>query len=575
MFICFRELRFKNFLSTGNSFSTICLDTGQANIIIGKNGEGKSVIIDALSYVLYGVPYRNINKPLLINSINKKQLLVEIDFIANKKKYLIRRGMKPAVFEVYEDGKLIDQDDRMYDYQDKLEKNILKMNYQAFKQIVVIGKATYVPFMNLKTQDRRNFIEELLDLKVYTAMASILSKKNTDNKRDLLDVEYKITASKEKLNLIRQNIKKALKTADELVKQKDKQKTQSLKEKEKLDKDVQVLEQHIEKIVEGLDEKIVDSQKQFDKNNRLKIRVEETVKTVKKDLKFFIHTVDCPTCTQKIDNVLRGEKVKEKQDYLNDLEFGYQRVLDQLKELELVKKTLDKQLKMSAKLKQEVLTKKTSLIHVNHTLKEIDKELEQLQTNHSNVLDDTEQVNILKQEYEDFVSRKKQLIELRDLYKAASHILKDGGIKTQIIKQYVPIINQYIDKYLSTLDFYIQFEIDEEFNEIIKSRHRDAFVYNSFSEGEKLRIDIALIMVWRAIAKLRNSCNTNLLFLDEVFDSSLDSEGLEDLMKLINMLVTENQSVFIISHRGDQLVDRFENVLKVTKHKGFTNYEQE
>jgi len=572
--IIFRRVFAKNFMSIGNNGVEIRLDNTAANLIIGKNGQGKSSIItDTLSYVLYGKAYRDINKPLLVNSTNNKNMLVEVEFETGAKKYLVRRGMKPNIFEVYENGKLIDQDDRSLDYQDKLEKNILNMNYHAFKQIVIIGKATYKPFMSLKSPDRRNFIEELLTLKIYTQMSLILRDKHSKLKKDLSDIEFKIISAKEKLAIIRDSIKKALKSSDELLKQKEKHKNTNLKEREKLTGHVEKLVAELNKLQPIYDMLDAEIRTNTSKMERMKIRIEETIRQTKADIKFFKHTEDCPTCTQKIDPTLRDTKLKAKNTYLSDLEFGHEQASAKLKEYENKQKENVRNKKIIDRINQELLTKNTSISHLNVILDNIDKELTQLTSNHNGTLDDATEIEVYKGAYEALLTEKKSLQDTQAMYKVVAHILKDTGIKAQIIKQYIPVINQYIDKYLSALDFFIQFEIDENFNEIIRSRHRDKFVYNSFSEGEKLRIDLALILVWREIAKRRNSCSTNLLIMDEIFDSSLDVDGVEDLMKLIELLISEKQTVFIISHRGEQLIDRFENVIKVSKTKGFTQIE--
>ena len=574
--IIFEKVRAKNFMSIGNNGVEIQLNNGAANLIIGKNGQGKSSIItDTLSYVLYGKAYRDINKPLLVNSINNKNMLVEIEFSTGSKRYKIRRGMKPNIFEVYENDKLIDQDDKSLDYQDKLEKNILKMNFHAFKQIVIIGKATYKPFMGLKSPDRRNFIEELLTLKIYSQMGLLLREKHSKLKRDLSDIDFRIISAKEKLAIIRESIKKALKSSDELIKQKDKHKATNVKERDRLAEQVTKLSTELNRIQPLYDELERDIKENSSKMERMKIRIEESARQTKNDIKFFKHTEDCPTCTQKIDVSLRNAKIESKAAYLNDLEFGLEQATAKLKEYDVKQKENARNKKMLDRLNQELLTKNTSISHISVVLNGIEKELEQLTNHHNVTLDDATQIETYKVTYEELLSNKKSLQDTQTIYKVAAHILKDTGLKAQIIKQYIPVINQYIDKYLSALDFFIQFEIDENFNEIIKSRHRDKFVYNSFSEGEKLRIDIALILVWRAIAKHRSSCATNLLIMDEIFDSSLDVDGVEDLMKLIELLIGEKQTVFVISHRGEQLIDRFDNILKVNKTKGFTQVEYE
>lgn len=574
--IKFKKLTVKNFMSIGNDGLEIDLSNGTTNLVIGTNGSGKSsVITDTLSFVLYGKPYRDIPKPLLLNSVNKKHLVVTLTLDTAGKEYKIIRGMKPAIFEIYEDGKLIDQNDRVFDYQAKLEEDILKMNYTAFKQIVVIGKATYVPFMSLKTQARRAFIEEILSLSMYTDMALEQRALNTELKSLLSENANSIIHAKEKLNILKSNIQKALKTSDELIKQKQSQLDKAARERETVQEQQDKLNELLNEILPMWQAESQAIQKDMKRFVRLNIRTDESIKVNTKEYEFFKHAASCPTCTQDIDEEFRSNKVKVLEDTIEELGVAKKYITEQTDNLKRRQVENDKSERRVNKIRNEVLQANTTLGHLNSLAKSLTKELIALEKTHDANVTDSAQVEVAKGEYDALLTRKQELGVTQNIYRVCSHILKDSGLKAQTIKQYIPVINEQIDKYLTAMDFFIQFEIDENFNEIIKSRHRDTFVYNSFSEGEKLRIDIALILVWRAIAKRRNSCSTNLLILDEVFDSSLDSSGVEDLMSLVDLLVGEMQTVYVISHRGDALVDMFENILKVSKNKGFTQIEYE
>lgn len=570
--IKFKKIKAKNLMSIGNDGIEIDLSNGRANLIIGTNGAGKSSIItDTLSFALYGKPYRDIPKPLLVNSVNKKHLLVELTFDTGGKSYLIRRGMKPAIFEIYEDDKLIDQNDRVFDYQDKLETEILKMNYTAFKQIVIVGKATYTPFMSLKTQPRRAFIEEILSLSVYTQMALEQRAQNATLKALINENANSITHTKEKLRIIKDNAQKALKTSDDQIRQKRRQLDQTESQyNEAVDQQAK-LKEVLDEMLPPWQAEDAEIQKEIKKYTRLSIRVDEKIKTCSKDLAFFEHTASCPVCTQNIGEDFKADKMTTLRDTIEDLESAKTHIATSLDNLKNRQTANAKALKRIDKIKSEILRAHTSISHLNTLTKALIKEMESLEKTHNANVTDSAQIERVKAEYGALLEQKQELGNTQNINRVVSHILKDTGLKAATIKKYIPIINEEIDKYLTAMDFFIQFEIDENFNEIIKSRHRDSFVYNSFSEGEKLRIDIALILVWRAVAKRRNSCATNLLILDELFDSSLDETGVEDLMGLVDLLVGEQQTVYVISHRGEHLIDKFESVLKVTNNKGFTH----
>lgn len=567
--LTFKSIEYRNILSVGNSPIKIQLNTNQSNLIIGRNGFGKSVFFDALTYVLYGKPYRDINKPRLINSINKSGLLVELEFETNGKEYVIRRGMKPNLFEVYENEKLIDQNAGAYDYQENLEKNILKMDFKAYAQIVVIGKVTYVPFMSLKPGARREVIEDLLDLQIFTNM-NVLNKENISTaKKDLADKDMRIEVTKEKISFIRNNLNKLISNTQE-----------------QLDTKKSLLEEQLSKreniLIEGrahktkLDQMIIDyealalrTQKKHEKFTEIRNNLySRRIKTIK-ELEFFNHTDECPTCSQNIDTEFKSGMVSSHNVSLADLEEKIVQLNKIAEQIQIEKNEVETKNTAVNNARQEFTKLVAASKHVIELINNIESDIKLLESQQVSNIDETKQVEELQNELKKLITNKHDLTKQYDLYKLTNILLKDTGIKAQLIKQYIPIINQYIEKYLGIMDFFVQFEIDENFEENIKSRYRDEFTYNSFSEGEKFRIDMALLMVWRTIAKLRNSCKTNLLMLDEVFDGSLDTEGIDAFMTIIDELISEGQTVFVISHKS-ALIDKFQNTITFEKKGNFT-----
>jgi len=569
--IIFKTIRYKNILSTGNTFIEWDLNNNKSNLIQGINAAGKSTLLCALTFVLYGEPYRNINKPMLINSINKKDLVVEIEFDTGGASYLIRRGLKPNIFEVFKDGQPLDQNAGSRNFQkDVVESEILKMDVNAFKQIVILGKASYVPFMSLKTPQRREFIEEILNLKVFSQMLEVMKRDYKLLKETISENDVEIRVNKEKLSIYKSNEEKANLHNSEYIEGLRLKKNNLKKEALDLVSQITIKEKELETIQTLFESKNQKYRTELENTSREKSTLENDIRLMEKDINFFHNNENCPTCRQSISVIFKNDFTTSKDISLKEHKTSLEKVCVKLEKIVSLKPTLDK---LSQKISQsqiDIQSDKTSLRHFKKNIEEIDNEIENFKPlNQNNDIKEIETLLV------SLYNTKTELDKENDSFVACSHILKDTGLKSQIIKQYIPIINQYISKYLGMLDFFVQFEIDENFDEIIKSRFRDKFTYASFSEGEKFRIDISLLMVWRAIGKHRNSCSTNLLILDEVADSSLDDTGVLDMMKIINLLVSEKETVYMISHRGESLPDLFDRVITVQKIKNFTELKVE
>ena len=565
--IIFRAVRWKNLLSTGNYFTEIKLDSNANTLVVGENGSGKSTMLDALCFGLFGKAFRNVNKPQLINSINGKDCVIEIELDCNNKSYKIIRGIKPNVFEIYQNGDLLNQDAAIRDYQEYLEKFILKMNYKSFTQIVILGSASFVPFMQLSASDRRNIIEDLLDIQIFSTMNSLVKDKLSTNKDATGTKKYDIDLTKQKYDLEKKHIDELKQNNDDKVKEYESEVLNSNQTIQALHAEIANATGQVE--LYSADVALqTETESKVKKLGKLESQIESNLSKFQKDISFFQHNDDCPTCRQSIATEFKEGQIQSLQTKTTQCELG-------LKDLET--KLLDEQAKLNKiaetqkaiqKLQINIATKNTSINEVNKYIVKIQKEILALkETKGSTQLQET-QLQELASQLKQLESDLKELIEEKTYYEAATSLLRDTGIKTKIIKQYLPIINKLVNKYLSSLDFFVNFNLDESFKETIKSRHRDDFTYNNFSEGEKQRIDMALMLTWRAVAKLKNSSNTNLLILDEVFDSSLDTNGTEELMKILHML--EGVNLFVISHKGDILVDKFANVVRFEKVNNFS-----
>jgi len=565
--ILFEKIRWKNFLSTGNQFTEVELNKNSTTLIVGNNGAGKSTILDALCFVLFGKAFRKINKPQLINSTNEKDCLVEIELKIGSTDWMIRRGIKPNIFEIYRNGSVLDQSSSAIDQQKYLEQSILKMNYKSFTQIVILGSSNFVPFMQLSAASRREVIEDLLDIKIFSSMNVIIKEKIRSLKEEIKTLELKKESVKDKVQM-QQNFIDELENLGNANINANKEKITNMgieignynDENIEITNKLTLLEKQLEKYVGATDK--------LRKLGNLKGKISQKVSTITKEHKFFTDNTVCPTCTQSIEEEFRLNRIKSAQDNAKELQSGY-------KELEEAIKKEEEREHQFLDLSKEVtnLTHDISQnnIRINGLQKQIRNLESEIQTitenlaNRNSEHEKLEQFNKDLQSVYDDLSGKKELIQYHDF---SYSLLKDSGVKSKIIKKYLPLINQQVNRYLQMLDFYINFTLDEEFNETVQSPIHEDFSYSSFSEGEKQRIDLALLFTWREVAKFKNSTNTNLLILDEVFDSSLDGLGTEDFIKIIRYVVKDS-NVFIISHKAG-MEDRFESVLKFEKVKGFS-----
>jgi DNA repair exonuclease SbcCD ATPase subunit len=565
--LLFRKIRWKNFLSTGNYWTEIQFDREQNTLIVGTNGAGKSTMLDAICFVLFNKPFRNINKPQLINSINGKDSVVEIEFDIGNKSYRIVRGIKPTIFEIYCNGELVNQDAALRDYQEYLEKFILKLNFKSFTQIVILGSASFVPFMQLKPGDRRAIIEDLLDIQIFSAMNNIVKDRLTNNKELTSETKSKIELVSKTYNLQAKHIAQLKQNNEEKLTEYEFEIANNNTQIATIDAQLGHLHTQIEYLQLSVSDKLTVEAK-IKKITQLESQIETNVNRLKKEMKFFQENDDCPTCRQSIVLNFKEEQVSSLQikvaecgHGLKQLEDKFKSEQDRLTEIQNVLKSIqDRQVK--------VATLNTTVTEINKYIAKLQKQISELTDTKENLKEEVVKLTTLDDEHQSLEAKHQELINDKTYYDAAALLLKDTGIKTKIIKQYLPVINKLVNKHLATLDFFVNFNLDEAFNETIKSRHRDEFSYASFSEGEKQRIDMALMLTWRAVAKLKNSANTNLLILDEVFDSSLDTNGTEYLMNILQLL--DDVNLFVISHKGDILQDKFRSVIRFDKVKNFS-----
>jgi len=564
--IHFKSISWKNFLSTGNTPIEIKLDNHPTNLIIGKNGSGKSTLLDALCFVLFNKPFRIIKKEQMVNTINNGGCNVTIEFSVGTKNYKVIRSVKPNKFEIYKDDVLVNQDASTIDYQKYLERNIMKLNYRSFIQVVLLGSSSYEPFMKMKSRYRREAVEEILDVRVFTLMDYNLRDQQRDLGKSVSDLRHSCDLIEQKVLLQAEHLK-SLKSRIGDAEESSRIKIEQNKEADRqYRQDLQQLNEDIAKQQEIMKFK-PDVDKKAKKLSKLESKIENNLETHKETLTFFETHDECPTCTQSIPKELKSKKVEEEKDTITKLESGLQDIMSEITKVE----TQITQMDVVSKKIQEM---NINVAKIHSSLEGIKKHSDDVELNTT----DGQDSDKLEQELEDLSEKlneqKTELIKLsteKDYVDVIREILSDKGARAQIIKKYLPIMNQLINKYLQSMDFFVSFTLDEEFNETVKSRHRDTFSYNSFSEGEKMRIDLALLFTWRTIAKMKNSTNTNLLILDEIFDSSLDGSGTEDFFKILGTMSNEN--VFIISHKGDILFDKFTNIIKFEKEHNFTKLE--
>ena len=565
--IFFKSVKYKNFLSSGNIFTEIPLNKNQMTLVVGENGAGKSTMLDAITFALFGKSFRSVNKPQLINSINGKDCVVEIEFSIATKEYKIIRGLKPNKFEIYCNDVLFNQDASVRDYQDYLEKNILRFNMKAFTQIVILGSSSFVPFMQLTAYDRRMIIEDLLDIQIFSSMNSIVKERIAELKNEASDIKRNMENTKSQIELQKKYIEEAKKNNKDQI---DAKETELQKTKEEIknwiDRGVLVTKHRdaMSKNLDGRLESLQEKKREFDS---LEVKIESNLSKIKKNIKFFETNSTCPTCDQQIQN--KTEKVKEFNTEKKKFDTGLYSLQEQ-------RNAVQEQLNKALEIQRKISDHNTEIKSIEATVKQllryeskIKDELNELQ-NKKSVSDDILDISKkLIEKMEELEDQRKEFATKKQYIEVASTLLKDSGIKAKIIKQYLPIINKLVNKYLSAMNFFVNFEIDEEFKETIKSRYRDDFSYQNFSEGERMRIDLALLLTWRAVSKIKNSMNTNLLILDEVFDSSLDSNGTEEFMKLLNAIGSD-VNIYVISHKGDVLIDKFLNIIRFEKIKNFS-----
>ena len=563
--IIFTSLRFKNFLSTGNNWTHIDLNKSKSTLIVGQNGAGKSTMLDAIAFGLFGKPHRNINKPQLINTVNNKNCVVEVTFVIGKAQYKVIRGIKPNVFEIWKNGDMINQSSHSKEYQKILEQNILKLNHKSFHQIVVLGSSSFVPFMQLPAQHRRDVIEDLLDINVFSKMNSLLKEKTSVLRDKMKDLSFKLDVETNKIDTQKKYISdlKALnKTAKE---QKDVQVDKLRKDLASLSKENAEISAEVEDKQKPLEKELnaLHDRKQVFVQYNAQFR--QQMSQVVKESKFYEENENCPTCSQEITESVRNDKLQSSKEKAKELKDAMDEASIKSGEIEDSITQVSDDLNAIRSKQSTVNSNNQSIARIQNEIEYLEKELNQT----GDIETAKEELEVMQNTANEFNMSKFQLNEEYSYNNVMSEMLKDTGIKTKIIKQYIPVINKLVNQYLQILDFYVHFDLDESFTETIRSRHRDQFSYDSFSEGEKQRIDLALLFTWRMIAKMKNSISTNLLLLDETFDSSLDHDGVENLMKILHSL-DENSNTFIISHKGDILDGKFKDKIEFVKEKNFS-----
>lgn len=566
--IIFQKVRWKNFLSTGASFTEINFLKSPNTLIIGNNGAGKSTILDALCFGLFGKPFRKINKPQLLNSINQQAAVVEIEFLIGKKQYKVIRGIKPNIFEVYCNDVLVDQDAKAKDYQEHLEKFILKLNFKSFTQVVILGSASFVPFMQLSPGDRRAIIEDLLDIGIFSSMNGVVKEKMTEIKDISTKTKYEMDLTSEKINFQKQSIEDHKTRSDEEITKKKAEIASSIDQNFKLQRDIELIQKHIDVLQKKIEDKL-SVEKKSKKLLQLESKIETNIKKNEKDIAFYEEHDNCPTCRQVIDGEFKAEQVTERKSKVVTQREGLEEITAEITKANERIDQINGIIKHISSHNNEIVRHTSTISAVHAFVNKLQREVEDLSASKENIENDNARLIELKEELRVLVEKQEQLSTEKQYYEFAALLLKDTGIKTKIIRQYLPIMNKLINKYLSAMDFFVNFNINENFEETIKSRHRDEFGYANFSEGEKMRIDLALLFTWRQIAKLKNSTNTNLLILDEVFDSSLDGVGTEEFLKLIHEMGSDT-NIFVISHKGDQLFDKFRSIIRFEKKNNFS-----
>jgi DNA repair exonuclease SbcCD ATPase subunit len=565
--IRFKTIKWKNFLSTGNQWTTINFENSATTLIIGTNGAGKSTVLDALTFVLFNKPFRKINKPQLVNSTNEKDCRVEIDFNVGTREYRVIRGIKPAVFEIYVDGKMLNQDAAAADQQKYLENNILKLNYKSFTQIVILGSSTFVPFMQLPAAGRREVIEDILDIRIFSAMNAVVKDKIRQNREEVKVLDLKKDNLADKVDMQKEFIRHLEEEAQqEIERKKNKISELNLGIKTLTDNTSSLQQQ--ENVQRSTLESLSFDTTKIRKLGNLRGKITQKVSTLTKELKFFEDNTVCPTCTQSIEDEFRLNKITDAQNKEQELTQGLQDLETAIKEEEEREGQWIALSKEVSKLSNDISQNNTRISGLQRQVGDLGNEIQRITDQLQNRNTEHEKLNQLQEQlnttYDELVQTKEDVSYKDFIYS----LLKDGGVKTKIIKKYLPLINRQVNRYLQMMDFYINFNLDEEFNEKVQSPIHEDFSYASFSEGEKMRIDLALLFTWREVAAFKNSTNTNLLIMDEVFDSSLDGFGTDEFLKIIRYVI-KDANIFVISHK-DGLQDKFESVIQFEKVKGFS-----
>lgn len=567
--IVFKTLRWRNFLSTGNNWTEIDLTATKSTLIVGHNGAGKSTLLDALSFALFGKPHRNINKPQLVNSINNKDCKVEVSFSLGKAEFKIVRGLKPQIFEIWKNGEMLNQEAHAREYQKLLEQNILKMNHKSFHQIVVLGSSSFIPFMQLSAQNRRDVIEDLLDINVFSKMNTLVKEKQSILKDKIKDITYQLDLNQNKIDTQNKYLRDITAMNEEEIREKEEQ-------IQKWRGEIYVLQEENTKFSDEAgdqDKQIqLELKKSHDRKQSLmqyKGTFNSQIQTLVKESEFYENNTSCPTCRQEIDSYFVQSRIKEIKDKAAQVKSANDEVVSEAKKVAKLIEELSEKAEEIRNLYSKINSNNTQIDLLNKSIDDNNRSIERLRSkdgDHNKARDDLED---MKSERHNLREKKFTLNEEYSYNSVIAEMLKDTGIKTKVIKQYLPVINKLVNQYLQTLDFFVHFHLDEEFKEEIRSRHRDSFSYDSFSEGEKQRIDLALLFTWRMVAKMKNSVSTNLLVLDETFDSSLDHDGVDNLMKILYTLDDET-NVFVISHKGEILDGKFKRKIEFMKEKNFS-----
>ena len=566
--ILFEKVRWKNFLSTGNQETEINFTENATNIVIGTNGAGKSTVLDALTFSLFGKPFRKINKPQLVNSVNEKDCRVEVEFSISGTNWRVIRGIKPAIFQIYRDDTLLDQSAAALDQQKWLEQNVLKMNYKSFTQIVILGSSTFVPFMQLTAANRRDVIEDLLDIRIFSSMNNLIKDKIRNLKEDVKVLDLKKESLSDKVQM-----------QENFIEELEKRGKKNIKDKEDKIQGLLNEENDLINACQGMNEELSSLEKRLEVNagateklrtlGNLKGKISNKVSTITKEHKFFTQNTVCPTCDQAIEETFRINRIKDAQDKAKELQSGYKELEEAIKNEEERERQFLSLSKEITSLTHGISKNNTQIAGCQRQVRDLESEIQRIADQLANRNIEHEKLATFKETlqttYDDLAQRKDTI----NYYDFSYSLLKDGGVKTKIIKKYLPLINQQVNRYLQMMDFYINFTLDEEFNETVQSPIHDNFSYSSFSEGEKMRIDLALLFTWREVARMKNSVNTNLLIMDEVFDSSLDGLGTEDFLKIIRFVI-KDANIFVISHK-ESLHDKFDNVIRFEKVKGFSH----